>query len=154
MHIRKLVFAGFFAVLMAVACNNVVDGTPELKAGWYRLVDSGQGVARQLASDIYYLHPDPILTTANFATLTAEPFPPDSSLWQVVTHLDDHGRESFAQATEQLIGQDLIFVIDDTLWSTPVRIHAQIPNGVMTINKSQFAEWDAKALIDRIEAMN
>ena len=155
MRMREITFALFFAVLTASACGNAA-GTQggQLKDGWYHVVDSGQGaVARKLGADTYYLHPDPILTTDDFETLTPESFPPDNTLWQVVAHLDEPGTKRFAEATERLIRQDLIFVIDDSLWNTPVRIQSKIPNGVITINgNATFSKEDAETLIERIEA--
>lgn len=58
----------------------------------------------------------------------------------------------FAKATEEHIGKDLVFVLDDSLWTEPVRIQAKIPNGVIVISKRQFSKEEAEELRNRIEA--
>lgn len=141
----------FLVAACSIGANN---GDTALVTGWYHVVDSGGGVARQLdRGSTYYLDPEPIVTASNFETLTAEHFPHTDTLWQVVVQLDKPGSAQFARATEALIGQDLIFVLDDTLFADRIRIQAQIPSGVTVISKKEnFAQKDAEALIRRIAA--
>lgn len=128
------------------------SGRP-LKTGWYHVVDSGKGVViEQGENSTYYLDPEPIVTASDFKTMSVESFPHDSTRWQVVVHLDERGRELFAKATEEHIGKDLAFVLDDSLWDEPVRIQGKIPNGVIVINKKgRFSKEEAEGLKRKIE---
>lgn len=130
--------------------GNKVGG--QLETGWYHVVDSGAGVERKLGDSLTcYLDPQPVVTAAHFKTVKTEALPHDSTHWQVVVQLDGRGRELFAKATEELIGKDLVFVLDDSLWSEPIRVQGKIPNGVMVISKRQFSKEDAEELRGRID---
>lgn len=140
---KRLYFL-LLVALLAGACGFLDDASgyhanraaEPLATGWYQLVDSREGVARKLGTDsIYYLDPSPIVTSGNFKTMAVEPMPHDSALWQVVVQLDETGRKLFAKATEALIGEDLAFVLGDSLWSEPIRIQGKIPSGVIVLNK-------------------
>ncbi|MEC3880085.1 SecDF P1 head subdomain-containing protein [Parapedobacter sp. 10938] len=149
---KKLYTILFLAALMVSACDHAAKTEQTLVTGWYHVVDSETGVERQLGDSLtYYLDPQPVITAAHFKAATTESFPHDSTLWQVVVHLDDTGRERFARATDELIGEDLVFVLDDSLWTEPIRIQAKIPNGVIVINKWQFSKEEAEELIGKID---
>ncbi len=142
--------------LLAIACGSAKPSDEPLVTGWYHVVDGEQGIARQSEGGAtYYLDPTPVVKASHFKTMTVESFPHDNTLWQIVVHLDERGREVFAKATEELIGQDLVFVLDDSLWSEPIRIQAKIPSGVMVLNKKEpFSKKEAEELRDRISASN
>lgn len=153
-----------FLLCISAACNGVVNGVnarsaasesyDTLATGWYHVVGSGEGVAKELGTgSTYHLNPKPIVKASHFKTMTAESFPHDDTLWQVVVQLDEEGRKLFANATEELIGQDLAFVLNDSLWAEPIRIQAKIPNGVIVISKKgRFSKEEAEELRDQIEA--
>ena len=168
---KKVYINIFFIALIAGSCRvdtTIVDNAPiitgwfpvlphhgktPLKTGWYRVVEHDKGVVRNLGTDSkYHLNPNPVVTANHFKTMTLESLPSDSTLWQVVVHLDDTGRDRFAKATGKNIGKDLAFVLNDSLWSEPVRIQAKIPNGVIVISKRQFSKKDAEELRGKIEA--
>ena len=124
-----------------------------LRTGWYRVTDSTAGIARHWRADtVYYLNPEPMLTVADFESLTVDslPYPAGIEMWQIVARLEKDAGRKFSEATEKLIKKDIVFVLADTLFSTPVRIQAKIPSGVITINRQEFSKTDAEAVITRI----
>jgi len=140
-------------ILLVTACSEIDSGNKPLKTGWYQVVEASKGIPRKLQdSAIYHLDPEAIISAAHFKTIKVESLPHADTLWQVVTQLDEEGRVKFATATERLIGEDLAFVLDDSIWTEPIRIQAKIPSGILVISKKGgFSQEDAKRLKDRLE---
>ena len=151
---KRITMIGVLGWVFAVGCGNankVADG--RLETGWYHVVDSGVGVERKLGDSLsLFLDPEPVVSVANFETITTESFPHDSSLWEVVVHLDADGGKRFSEASGKLIGQDLTFVLDDSIQISPIRIRAQISSGVTAISKPQFSKAEAVELGAKIIA--
>lgn len=139
-------------VATVIGCRNQVSLTGALKTGWYHVVDSSMGIEKELESDTsYYLDPEPVITSHNFASMVVKKPIPDMDWWELVVQLDDAGKEAFKTTTAKSIKRDLAFIVDDELFSV-VRIQATIPNGILSLSKRSFTKTDAEILKAKIEA--
>lgn len=162
--------------LIAVSCGGSPDGDKKLRSewfyfnleftdvdvlygdplanGWYSVVDSAVDVATVHLSNgsVYHLHPTPILTVSDFETMTPESLAPDDdSHWIIKVKLDESGRESFARAARESVGKELAFVVDNMLFTEPVRINTEIPSGILIINpRKAMSKKEAAELMDKL----
>lgn len=139
-------------VATVMGCSNQISSPGVLETGWYHVVDSAMGIKKELGSDTsYYLDPEPVITSQNFASMSVKNPIPDMDWWEVVVQLDDAGREAFKATTAKSIKRDLAFVVDDELFSV-VRIQATIPNGILSLSRRSFTKSEAESLKAKIEA--
>ena len=125
-----------------------------LYTGWYYVVDTHNGSRRQLdkSNEIFFLDPSPIVTAKNFTTFEIyESNAGGHSYLGLTMRLDKEGTENWRIATENSIGKQLAFVLDNRLLQVP-RVNSQITAGVTALNRGNYTRQELENFKTIIES--
>lgn len=124
-----------------------------LNTGWYYILETDNGVKRQLdkSTDTFFIDPKPIVTAKNFTTfeIYENNFGGKEQIGMTM-RLDKAGTEKWSIATEKAIGKQLAFILDNRLLQV-AKVNAQITAGVTALNRGDYSRAeleDFKTLIE------
>jgi len=125
--------------------QNLKDST--LMTGWYYVADSG--FVRQWAKtdDVYYINPRPIITAEDIIKLEIK-----ENRWHelIFMQFGKRGTATWQEATKEAIGNNLAFIVNDTLLATPM-VHNQITNGISIFSRIDYSKSEMEEIIKAIE---
>lgn len=124
-----------------------------LNTGWYFILETDNGVKRQLdkSTDTFFIDPKPIVTAKNFTTFEIyENNIGGKEQIGMTMRLDKAGTEKWSIATGKAIGKQLAFILDNRLLQV-AKVNAQITAGVTALNRGDYSRAeleDFKTLIE------
>lgn len=161
----KPLFFSFLILLTVCSGNNTLAQISErlleephdstiLYTGWYNIVDTNNGIKRQLdkSTDTFFIDPNPIVTVANIKT--SEIYESNTGGQKFVgltMHLDETGTESWSVATEKAIGKQLAFILDNRLLQV-AKVNSQITSGVTALNRGDYSRAELENFKKIIES--
>ncbi|MBN1295056.1 MAG: hypothetical protein JXB48_24695 [Candidatus Latescibacteria bacterium] len=113
-----------------------------LYTGWYYVADDENGFERQLhrSTNVYFINPNPIVTAENFEAIRSfETNTNEETSWILSIQLDDEGTEILSVVTENAIGRQLAFILDNSLLYV-VEIDSQISTGLTELNRDIYSK--------------
>lgn len=119
-----------------VICSLLAGCTATNPDGWYLLTDPATGTYA----------PEPIVTTADFATLRLDSFPDSEGrmVYQLVGSVKQERMDTWADATEKAIGRQIGFLYRGEIISAP-RVNMRIDSGRFAIS-SQALSTDGRRM--------
>ena len=125
-----------------------------LHTGWYYVLESKAGVARELdrTSEVYWIDPSPIVVAGNIVKfdLYKATFNGVSS-WGLAMQLDSSGTSAWSIATDHSVGHQLAFIVDNQLISTP-KVNSEINFGMTALNRGIYSKGELKAFKKTIKS--
>lgn len=155
---KKIVF-GLCLTVLFWACSvrhnpaTTNQASSTLVTGWYYVVETDNGFKRQLdkTSSNYFINPIPIVVARNFTNFEFYQSNVDGKEFTGLSiQLDGEGTESWRIATENAIGRQLAFILDNRLLHVAT-VYSQITAGVTALNRSDYSKEELEKVKAALE---
>jgi preprotein translocase subunit SecD len=121
-----------------------------LKTGWYFISDTPNSYQRQLDKDskTYFINPRPLITANNIVSI--ELYKSADSSYALSMKLDEIGSRIWQKATEETVGRNIAFIVNNTLVYTP-KVNSPIYNGIAPLNRGIYSKQELELIKLHIE---
>ncbi len=120
-----------------------------LVSGWYFLRDTATGYVRSWSEEGLNVDPMPIVTAGNIIEARVE-WNRIGKVHFVQMQLDEYGTRRFAWATGQSIGDQLVFILCDTIMYAPI-VQAEILKGTTALHSGIGTKQEMTRLLEVVE---